>query len=240
MLKSTLTSISFTGFINLLLALLTIGPVSAEQQPVYDRISFSVSAEKEVENDVLTAILFASQTGQDTAILADTVNQEISRALAIIEQEDAVNSRTLGYTTNPVYKNNRIDGWQVRQSIELKSKDSEKLSNLLGQLQSNLSIGSVTYSISTEVRRNTEDMLISEALATFKNRASQVQANMERAEYRVVRLNINTASDFHQPRAMARGATMMMAESAPSAPSLDAGKQKVQVSIDAEIELSNN
>ena len=235
-----LKSIRFTGFASLLMALLVFSPANAEQQHAYDRISFGVSAEKEVENDILTAILFASQTGQDTAILADTVNQDISWALAIAEQEDSIDSRTLGYTTNPVYKNSRIDGWQVRQSIELKSKDSEKLSNLLGQLQSKLSIGSINYSISTEVRRSTEEMLISEALATFKNRASQVQTNMERAEYRVVRLNINTASDFHRPRAMARGATMMMAESAPAAPSLDAGKQKVQVRIDAEIELSAN
>lgn len=224
----------------LLLALLTITPASAEQQPTYDRISFSVSAEKEVENDVLTATLFASQTGQDATALADTVNQDISWALAITEQEERVDSRTLGYTTNPVYKNGRIDGWQVRQSLELKSKDSETLSNLLGQLQSKLNIGSVTYSISTEVRRATEEMLISEALATFKNRAAQVQANMERTEYRVVRLNINTASNFQRPRAMARGAAMMLAESAPAAPSLDAGKQKVQVRIDAEIELSAN
>ncbi len=240
MFQPTHLTLRFMGYISLLLILSVISPAQAEQQQAYNRISFSVSAEKEVENDVLTAILFASETGQDTAILADAVNQDIRWALAIADEEAAVDSRTLGYTTNPVYKSNRIDGWQVRQSIEMKSKDSGKLSSLLGQLQSKLRIESVRYSISTEVRRATEETLISQALATFKNRAAQIQANMERAEYRVVRLNINTASNFNRPVAMARSSAMVMADAAPIAPSLDAGKQKVSVSIDVEIELSSN
>ena len=228
-----------TYIISLFLSLLMAGAVIAAE-PVYDRISFTIGTEKEVENDVLTAVLFASQTGQDTTMLADTVNQDISRALELAKQEETVQSRTLSYTTNPVYKNGRVDGWEVRQSLELKSKDSKSLSSLLGKLQSTLRVQSISYSISTEVRRATEESLISEALASFKNRATQVQANMERSEYRVVRLNIRTASDFPHPMAMARSGSMMMAEAAPAAPSLDAGKQKVQVTIDAEIELSVN
>ena len=216
-------------------------PVLAAESPAYDRIAFSVNAEKEVENDVLTAVLFASQTGQDTATLSDSVNQDIAWAMDISQQEDAIQSRTLGYMTNPVYTNGRVDGWEVRQSIELKSKDSKILSGLLGSLQTKLRIESISYSISTEVRKATEELLISEALAGFKNRAAQVQANMNRAEYRVVHLNIRTASDSPQHGIrMARGSAMMMAESAPAAPSLDAGKQKVHVTIDAEIELSVN
>lgn len=221
--------------------LLLAGHSFAADETTYDRIGFAVSAEKEVENDVLTATLFASQTGQNTAELSDTVNKDIIWAMDIAKQEDAVESRTLGYTTNPVYKNGRVDGWQVRQNIELKSKDSKALSGLLGQLQEKLRVQSVAYSISTEVRKATEETLISEALASFKNRAAQVQANMERSAYRVVRLDIQTAGNFPQPRF--RGAqpeAMMMADAAPAAPNLDAGKQKVQVSVNAQIELSAN
>lgn len=221
--------------------LLVAGHSFAAKEANYDRISFAVSAEKEVENDVLTATLFASQTGQNTAELSDTVNKDISWAMAIAGTEGLIESRTLGYTTNPVYKNGRVDGWQVRQSIELKSKDSKVLSGLLGELQEKLRVQSIAYSISTQVRKTTEETLISEALASFKNRAAQVQANMERSEYRVVQLDIQTAGDFPQP--MFRGArseAMMMSDAAPAAPNLNAGKQKVRVSVNAQIELSAN
>lgn len=221
--------------------LLITGHGFADETTSYDRISFAVSAEKEVENDVLTATLFASQTGQNTAELSDTVNKDISWAMAIAGKEGLVESRTLGYTTNPVYKNGRVDGWQVRQNIELKSKDSKVLSGLLGELQEKLRVQSIAYSISTDVRKATEETLISEALASFKNRAAQVQANMERSEYRVVQLDIQTAGDFPQP--MFRGARaegMMMADAAPAAPNLNAGKQKVRVSVNVQIELSAN
>lgn len=227
---------------SLLSALLLTGGFSfAAEETNYDRISFAVSAEKEVENDVLTATLFASQTGQNTAELSDTVNKDISWAMDIAQQEDKIESRTLGYTTNPVYKNGRVDGWQVRQNIELKSKDSKALSGMLGQLQQKLRVQSIAYSISTEVRQSTEETLISEALASFKNRAAQVQANMERSEYRVVQLDIQTDGSFPQPMfRSARAEGMMMSGAAPAAPDLEAGKQKVKVSVNAQIELSAN
>nr|CAA6818216.1 MAG: Unknown protein [uncultured Thiotrichaceae bacterium] len=234
-----LQTLARTGLLSGLL--LISGHSFAAEESSYDRISFAVSAEKEVENDVLTATLFASQTGQNTNELADTVNKDISWAMDIAQQENKIENRTLGYTTNPVYKNGRVDGWQVRQNIELKSKDSKVLSGMLGQLQQKLRVQSIAYSISTEVRQATEESLISEALASFKNRAAQVQANMERSEYRVVRLDIQTGGNFPQP--MFRGARaegMMMADAAPTAPNLNAGKQKVKVSVNAQIELSAN
>lgn len=213
-------------------------PVQAEGSLPYDRVGFTVSAEKDVENDVLTAVMSASQTGQDTAKLADEVNQAVAWAMEIAKKETAVESRTLSYTTNPVYQDGRVNGWQVSQSIELKSKDSKVLSGLLGTLQAKLRIEAVDYSISTEVRKGLEEQLITEALATFKQRAGQVQQNMGRADYRVVRLDIQTAADFPQPQMrMAMDASYA---SAPAAPTLDAGKQKVRVNIAAEIELSLN
>lgn len=220
--------------------LFSVSPVAAEVAPSYDRIGFSVSAEKAVENDELTAVLFADAKGQDTGVLADQVNKAITWAMEQAKQHDTIESRTLGYTTTPVYNNNRVDGWQVRQNIELKSQDSKLLSGLLGELQAQLKIQSINYSISAEVLKSTEALLISDALAGFKNRASQIQANMERSEYRVVRLNINTASDGPPMMAMPM-ARMAMTEAMPVAsPGLDAGKQKVRVSVDAEIELSAN
>ena len=70
-------------------------PVQAEGTLPYDRVGFTVSAEKDVENDVLTAVMSASQTGQDTAKLAGEVNQAVAWAMELAKKETAVGSRTL-------------------------------------------------------------------------------------------------------------------------------------------------
>lgn len=222
----------------LLLGLSALGAAHAEDKPVYDRIAFSVSAEKEVPNDVLTAVLYAEQQGQDTVAMADSVNQAITWALDIAKQESAVESRTLNYTTSPVYTDGRVTGWQVRQSIQLKSKDSKVLSGLLGKLQEKLRIEGINYSVSPEVKAETEKNLIEQALKNFKDRADQLKVGMGRAEYRVVRLDVQAAAGDFPPQPMYRMAAMEAA--APAPPSLDGGKQNLQVNVQAEIELSIN
>lgn len=212
----------------------------AEDKPVYDRIAFAVSAEKEVVNDVLTATLYAEQQGQDTVALSKAVNEAITWALETAKKEPAVENRTLDYTTTPVYDDNRISGWQVRQSIQLKSRDSNALSALLGNLQAKLRIEGIAYSVSPEVQAATEDELVGNALAAFKKRAELVKTSMGRSEYRVVRVDVQSANDFPQPffRMAAMEAGSAAAPASP--PSLEGGKQKLRVNVQAEIELSLN
>lgn len=223
----------------LLLGMTALHTAYAEEKPQYDRIAFSVDAEKEVQNDVLTAIMYAEQQGQDTAAMADTVNQAVSWAMDIAKKEAAVESRTLDYTTNPVYADGRVTGWQVRQSIQLKSKDSKILSGLLGRLQEKLRIENINYGISPEVKASTEDELVTTVLNSFKKRAEQIKTNMGRSDYRIVRLEVQPASDI-PPYPMYRMAAAESTSGSPAAPSLEAGKQKVKVHVQAEIELSIN
>jgi predicted secreted protein len=226
-------------FAALLLGLSALSAAHAEDKPVYDRIAFAVSAQKEVPNDMLSAVLYAEQQGQDTAAMADSVNQAITWAMDIAKKETAVENRTLDYTTNPSYTDGRVTGWQVRQSIQLKSKDSKVLSGLLGKLQEKLRIQGINYTVSPEVQTSTEDELINTALANFKKRADQIKTSMGRAEYRVVRLDVQAVGGESPQPPMYRMAAMS-ADAAPAPPSLEGGKQNLQVNVQAEIELSIN
>jgi predicted secreted protein len=185
----------------LLMGIIALGSAHAEEKITYDRIAFTVSAEKEVPNDTLSAVLYAEQQGQDTAAMADSVNQAISWAMDIAKQASGVESRTLDYTTNPQYTDGRITGWQVRQSIQLKSHDSKALSTLLGKLQEKLRIETINYSVSKELQTSTENELINTALDNFKKRAEQVKTTMGRAEYRVVRLDVQAVGGEVPPHA---------------------------------------
>lgn len=209
----------------------------AETPPTYERVAFAVMAEKEVPNDRLSAVLYAEQQGQDTAAMADTINQAITWALDLAKQATAVESRTLNYTTNPVYTDGRVTGWQVRQSIQLTSTDSKALSGLLGQLQEKLRIEGIHYSVSPEIKAETEKTLIDQALKNFKDRAEQLKTGMGRAEYRIVRLDVQAIGGESPQPPMYRMAAMA-ADAAPAPPSLEGGKQNLQVNVQAEIELS--
>jgi predicted secreted protein len=222
-----------------LLGLSALSAAYAEDKPVYDRVAFAVSAAQEVPTDMLTAVLYAEQQGQDTAALADSVNQSITWALALAKPETAVQSSTLNYTTNPVYTDGRVTGWQVRQSIQLKSKDSKILSGLLGKLQEKLRIEGVNYSVSPEVQAETEKNLIDQALKNFKTRAEQLKTGMGRADYRVVKLDVQGLNTESPSPPMYRMAAMA-ADAAPAPPTLEGGKQNLQVNVQAEIELSIN
>ncbi len=130
----------------LLAALVTATPAIAhDAPPTYDRINFQVSATREVENDTLVATMYSERNGQQPSAMADEVNQIISWAVDLARKESAIKVQTLNYQQNPVYKNQTVSGWRVRQSIRLESADVTALSTLVGELQKRLAVASLRY-----------------------------------------------------------------------------------------------
>ena len=209
---------------------------TADEKPAYDRIGFSTSAGTDVENDTMTAILYMRKEGPDPAPLADEVNKAIGAALQRAKQEAAVTATTLDYQTNPTYQDGRTVGWEVRQSIRLESKSPEPLAKLIGELQADLALGSVAYSISPERLKEYEDRLIDHALAAFRSRAERVAKGLGRSQYRIVNVQINTGGR-PQPRAMPIMAMAKSAVAAAAPPSFEPGKDRVEVEVSGTIEL---
>lgn len=233
MMKRWLTSVLVVS------VLAVAAPTYAEEGTKYDRIAFTVNAEREVENDTAIAVLYAAEEGQESAALSTKVNTAIAWGLAEAKKVNGVEARTLNYTTYPSYDDKgKITGWQVRQNIQLKSTDINAMSTLLGKLQEQLRIESVNYAVSPKVQKQLEDELIAEALGSVKRRAAQVQSNMGRSEYRVVMVNIQSGQQSFVPPAPSYAAMRTMAADAAPAPALEAGKQTLRVDVSAEIELS--
>jgi predicted secreted protein len=230
-------------YIGSALLMFGLAPGSAgagEDKPAYDRISFSVSAGSEVDNDLVTAVLYARREGPDLAELSGEVNKAIAAAVARARKEPAVTVQTLDYQTYPNYQNGKPAGWQVRQSIRLESKAPEPLAKLIGELQASLALGSLDYSISPDRAREHEDQLIDQALSAFRSRAERVTRDLGRSKYRIVSIQVNTAG---QPilRPQMRMAPMAadVAAAAPP-PSLEPGKDRMEVEVNGTIELQPN
>jgi hypothetical protein len=98
----------------------------AAQELTYDRVDLNVSAESEIENDQMIAVVYAEVEDNDQAEAADAVNQSIRWATERARRIDGVELQTMQYSTSPVYAPNsrRISGWIARQSLRLQSGDA--------------------------------------------------------------------------------------------------------------------
>jgi predicted secreted protein len=216
------------------LALAGTAHVAAQPAPEpYDRVDLTASAELDVDNDLLVAVVFAEVQDERQAAAASQVNDAIRWASREAERVRAVRSQTLQYTSFPVYTNRRIVGWRARQSLRLESNDAEALSELLGVLQERVAIQSVNYDVSKEARDAAEEGLIADALAQFDRRAKLVASELGRSGYRIVRISVGTGGFAPAPVPYFRAEEQALA----AAPALDAGVQTVNVSVSGTIEL---
>ncbi|MGD2168010.1 MAG: SIMPL domain-containing protein [Gammaproteobacteria bacterium] len=212
------------------------GASRAQPAVVYDQVDLSATAEREIENDELVAVVYAQAQAERQAEAANTVNEDIRWALDLAESARGVTSQTLRYNSYPVYGNNqRIIAWQARQSLRLESRDSDRLSELLGELQERVAIESVNYQVSREAREAADDELIEAALQSFNRRATLVAEALGRSGFRIVRININTGGVV-APIAFRTRA--MVAEADVAQPTLEAGTQTVSVDVSGTIELN--
>jgi predicted secreted protein len=220
------------------LTLLSPALMAGQKTKTYDRIQLNADASMQVENDTLSARLYAQREGSDLSRLADEVNRKITQAVARVKQVEGVTLQTQGYHTYPVYQQQRLSGWRVRQSIHLESRDAAKLSRLLGELQSSLALESLQYNVSPAQRQTAEEQLIGQAIDAFQQRAALVTKQLGRSDYRLVEMHINTSGEVIQPRRLRAGVMAMEASVAP--PSLEAGSQTLQVNVSGTIELQLN
>ena len=223
------TTLSSTLLSTLLLAMLAGAAPADTVPPTYNRVSLDESAEAEVDNDLLVAVLFAQAEGRDAGAPADEVNRAIDAAVTLAGRHPEVKTQTLGYHTSPVYQKNTLKGWRVSQSLRLESRDSRLLSDLIAQLQNELKVQSIGYEVSDEQRRRHLDGLTETAIGRFQARAAHVASSLGRKSYRIVRIAINDGRP--QPMPVARG-MLMEAASADAGvvpPRLEAGTQKMTV-----------
>lgn len=221
------------SFLWLAIGMLPFGTLVADPL-TYNRVAFSESASTDVDNDVLSVVLFAQSEDQNPKEPADEVNQAIDWALALAAEHPQIGTQTLGYRTNPYFKDGKIRGWRVRQSLRLEGTDSQTLGDLTGRLQDRLAVQSVEYKVSDERRRKTIKALTDIAMGRFVTRAEQTATALGRNGYRLVRIDINDGQQGPPPMMRAMVAE---ARGAPAPATFAAGTQRLTVSVTGEIEL---
>lgn len=201
-----------------------------------NRASFQVVVTREVANDWATARLAAVAEGQDPARVAAEVNARIEQALGRIGREKGVEVESGAYSTHPIYDANRIVRWQARQEVRLESADMGRLAKLIGSLQEQqLLLSGIGFSVKRETREALESELTLEALRKFRARADLVTKGMGSAGWSLVALTVGQGGA--QPPFYAMRAESDMAMKSAAAPSFEAGKSDLSVTVDGTIEL---
>ncbi len=222
-----------------LAALFVVGAMAASADPAPDprnRASFQVVVTREVENDWATARLTAMAEGQDPARVAAEVNERMQRALATAKKEKGIEVESGGYTTQPIHDANRIVRWQAWQELRLESADVDRLSKLIGQLQSEtLQLSGISFSVRRETREALQDALTLEALRAFRTRADLIAKGMGSSGWSLVSVSVGQGGT--QPHYYAMRAEADMAMKSAAAPAFEAGKSELQISVDGTVEL---
>ncbi|MEK6244581.1 MAG: SIMPL domain-containing protein [Pseudomonadota bacterium] len=222
---------------SLLFALLFAPLAVSAQAPetLFNLVSLSAQAEREIPNDLLTATLAAEAEGADPAQLADSVNRTMQRALAGALAYKSVKAQSAGYQTIPVYDKNRVTRWRVRQELRLESADFAAATELIGKLQSTLMVTGLALSVSGETRRKAENALIAEALAAFDERARVVRDAMKAKGYRVRDLQVSPGGAPPRP-VLAMAARAMSAEPV-AQPAVEPGSTRILITVSGTIQL---
>ena len=211
-----------------------LAAAQAPEPPLFNLVTLSAQAEREVANDLLTAVLAAEQEGTDPAQLADAVNRTMQRALEIAGSHRGVKARSGNYQSFPLHDKGRIVRWRVRQELRLESADFAAASELIGKLQASLVVAGVQLSVSTEARRQAENALITEALAAFDERARVVREAMKSKAHRVKDLQV---SGGDQPRPMFAPAVRATTAESVSRPAFEAGTTRITITVSGTIQL---
>lgn len=222
-----------------LLCLLVLVPTLSFAQapePQYNLVTLNAQADREVPNDLMTAVLAAQFDGPESAPLAERTNRAMSQALDAARAYKSVQARSGSYQTTPQYnRDGQITGWQVRQELRLESLDFAAAAELVGKLQASLVVTSMSFTVSPEMRRRTENSLITEALAAFDERAEIIRSARKEKGYRVRSLQISNNPVYPVPysgvpKPAARS------ESVP-APTIAAGTSRILITVSGTIQL---
>lgn len=199
-------------------------------------VDLSAEASRSAPNDLAQATAYVEATDAQPAELSRKVNAAIAAALERIKAYPDIKASTSGISTWPVYARNgqTIEAWRMRSTISLESRNISAMSDLLGELQTDLAVTSVVMQPAPETRASVADLAATDAIRAFEARATSIGETLGK-RYRLRHLSINYGGTQGPIHPMMRSG-MMAAEASAPAP-LEGGESQIVVNISGTIEL---
>jgi len=219
----------------------SLSGIAPGQQPVepprYNTVDLQAEAQREIANDLMTAVLFAEMNDSDAARLANAMNRAINDGISAAKGYQSVRFHTGAVQTFPVYdRSQRLTGWRGRADIRIDSNDFQAACSLIAKLQATLQLGSVGFTVSPALRRQTQDALMAEAIAAFRARAKIARAALDGRGYKIRRMSVSPGG-IPGPRTQFALARAAQAQDAATVPQFEGGISQISVAVNGSVEV---
>lgn len=238
-LPSVLRSSGPAGCVVAALAVAPLAAVAADA-PRDNLINLSSSATLEVPRDQITVVLSATREGGEAAAVQAALKQVLDQALAEARRAaapGALEVQTGGFSLGPRYnRDGRINGWQGSAELIVEGTDMPRVAQLAGRL-SQLSIASVSYGLSRELRERHEAEVTRRAIERFRARATDIAKAFGFTGYTLGEVSVRAGeAAMPMPRVAMTMAKVADAEAAPLP--VEAGKGSVTVTVTGSVLLT--
>jgi len=236
---TTAQKIGLASILGLSSLVTSLSTHAADAPPEHRIISLQADTSRDVQNDEMQATLYSELTNNNPTTLARDTTQVINRAMELAKAYPNVKVNSGAQSTYPIYSDkNKLTGWRSRAEVQLKTTDFKAGSELIAQLQTNMQLEGVNFSVSAKQRQSVEDELLTEVSKNFRARAQILQNAWGATRYDLVSLNINTSNDEPRPYPMMmRAAKFEAADAAVPAQTLQSGNSKIRVTAEGNIQL---
>ncbi len=237
--RKTLLRQKRLSIVALTLTTLFISVPSFAENQEHRIITLQAETSREVQNDQMQATLYTELNNASPTVLAKETAQIINHAMDLAKAYPTVHVNNGAQNTYPIYgEKNKLTGWRSRAEIQLKTSDFKAGSELIAQLQTNMQLDGVNFSVSNEQRFKVENELLTEITKIFRDRATKLQDAWGASKYELVNMNINSSSDEPRPYPMMmRAAKFDAGSDAVPAQTVQSGNSRVRITANGSIQL---
>ena len=209
-------------------------------------LNLSVTETKQVEPDILIANLRYGSESESAKEVQNKINQMMKKALSVAEKKENIEVSTEQYSvykfSKPVKQGaTEKELWKGSQSIVIKSKSTEDILALSGQLQEiGLVMSDLHYEVSIAKIEETRTSMVENAINKLLSHAKRVAGIIGLKEVKIKNINIegdNRYPPVPYPKLMRTAAANVV--SSITAPISAPGKIDITLNISATILLKN-
>lgn len=228
-----------------LMAIAAVAPAQAVlpgsvPAPVQNVVQLSASAQKEAQQDWLTAVLVTRQQAADAGTAQNRLKATLEGALAQARaqaRDGQVEISTGAFSVYPRYgRDGQVQGWDGTAELLVQGRDVAQVAALAGRVPG-MVVSQMRFSLSRELSQKLEADVRHEAVANFRAAAQQLAHDFGFSAYQLREVNVSTAGEGPVVRARAMAAMVQPALSDAPVPA-EPGKGSVQVTVTGSVQLT--
>ncbi len=214
-------------------------------------VTLTASDQKKVDQDVLVASLRIEVENKDSRKVQDAINQAMKKALAVASAEPSIKASTgnyyvYSYDPNPSLKATSVADkkermvWKGSQTLDLESKDSQKILDGVAKIQDmGFVMNGLNYILSSELAEAQRDELMVGALKKIQKKADLIAKTLGKSGYDITEVTVEGAyMPQPQPVMMVKASMGARMESDKmAAPVAAPGESEVNLSVTARVLL---